>query len=219
MSILCGLHISIFVDGNHLSSIGHTNSNQERIKQYTDGIQKFFSYNDLLEQYKIHVYIMDNTTESISDLPTQILNVIPQNVRIITSKQNQYGQYNKGSGIMEMWSFNKELILQYDWFIHFEPRQLLFNSDFITNFSNNPRNLFKYGTLQKNHFYTGLFSVKSQLLINFMSSNSPKYLADNHISIEYILFDYLTKNNIEYDNLNVLGLFWFSVFDNQKYIY
>ena len=117
--------------------------------------------------------------------------------------------------------FCKDLIKKYDYFIHFEPRQLLISNQFIDSFLENPRNLFTYGGNFNNkdsnslkHFNTGLFCIKTQYLINFIKSISLNNFND---SIEYSIFNYFINNNIEIYILEKLDLFWFPTNKNKLY--
>ena len=202
MKIIFCLNICI------LSTNSVSNSQNERIQQYVNGLLAFFKYKDLLDKYDIDVYITDNTIDNINNIPIQILNVLPKNVKFSVFNNNIYGCYNKGAGLIQTWLYNKELISQYDWFIHFEPRQLLKSFYFIENFLKNPRNLFTINVNVK-HFNTGLFCLESKHLMNYCNHINLIHMINNYISIEDDLYNYINNNDIKYDILDKMDLIWF----------
>ena len=188
----------------------NTSSNKglERIEQYISGLNKFFEYIDILNKYTVDIIIFDNTINKTEKLPEKILNIIPDNVKIINDNVNNYGCINKGAGLIECWNYLNNSIKQYHFLIHFEPRQLLLNFNFITNFLENPRNLFTYGA-NNNHFNTGLFCISCNLLLSFINRVKLDEMCNKSISIEYSLFDFFKKNNIPYNLIDKMELVWF----------
>ena len=69
---------------------GNTPEREERIKQYIDGLRKFFEYNDVLKKHNIDVYLVDNSIKDGVTLPPAILNIIPDNVTVNTSLNNNF---------------------------------------------------------------------------------------------------------------------------------
>lgn len=104
---------------------------------------------------------------------------------------NVYGKYNKGSGIIECWRAHRDLIEQYDFIIHFEPRQQLLSSEMIDDFLSSPRNLFTMGA-EGNHFNTGLFMISSGLLVKFIGEYTPQQLIFRNMGLEYALFEFMS---------------------------
>lgn len=206
MKILICLNICI------LSTNSLSNSQNERIQQYVNGLSAFFNYKKILDKYDIDIYITDNTIDNINDIPIQILNVLPKNVKFSVFNNNIYGCYNKGAGLIQTWLYNKELISQYDWFIHFEPRQLLKSFNFIENFLKNPRNLFTINVNIK-HFNTGLFCLESKHLIDYISNTDLRHMINNSISIECDLYNNINNKGINYDVLDKMDLIWFATKD------
>ena len=176
--------------------------NELRIKQYISGIQQIRDLNPDIE-----IYISDNS--NYLNKPSNILDIIQQNkIKIIKNTPNKYGHINKGSGLLENWQYNLSIIEKYEYIIHFEPRQLLKSNYFIDTFLKNPSNLFTLGS-NKIHFNTGLFCLKSIDLLKFIKQVHPNDLIKNNSSIEYILYQYIHKNNISYEVLDKMDLLWF----------
>tara|TARA_B110000495_G_C22972936_1_gene571207 strand:+ start:520 stop:1164 length:645 start_codon:yes stop_codon:yes gene_type:complete len=176
--------------------------NELRIKQYISGIQQIRDLNPDIE-----IYISDNS--NYLNKPSNILDIIQQNkIKIIKNTPNKYGHINKGSGLLENWQYNLSIIEKYEYIIHFEPRQLLKSNYFIDTFLKNPSNLFTLGS-NKIHFNTGLFCLKSIDLLKFIKQVHPNDLIQNNSSIEYILYQYIHKNNISYEVLDKMDLLWF----------
>lgn len=197
------------------------NNNKSRIEQFINGLNKFFEYNlhyskNNSNYSNIDIFVTDNTIPNGETLPDEILNVIPENIKIITCSNNNYGCFNKGAGDIEQWLYNREFIKQYDWFIHFEPRQLLKSNQFINSFLENPRNLFTLGN-DNEHFNTGLFCIQTNHLLNYSEKCVLKHMVSEYISIEHDLFDYFKHNNIDYDNLEKMDLLWFDTNTNRHY--
>tara|TARA_B100000401_G_scaffold215527_2_gene145471 strand:- start:5413 stop:6036 length:624 start_codon:yes stop_codon:yes gene_type:complete len=201
MSILLGLCICVNPSNNK--------NPKKRNQQYLQGLNKFFEYNDILKDNNVDIFITDNTVSEYTNLPNEILNAIPDNCKIITCLNNNYGSINKGAGLIEQWLYNKKLIEQYDWFIHFEPRQLLKSNQFIESFLKEPRNLF---TMNVNtyHFNTGLFCISKENLLNYINNCNLKKMVNNRICIEDDLYKYFKEKNLHYDTLEKMDLFWFS---------
>ena len=201
MSILIELRLSCFP-----TNIGSDKS-EIRIKQFINGLNKFFSYLPLIcKNHTIDILVSDNTVND--KLPDNIINILPENIIIRTCLNNNFGCINKGAGEIEQWLYNKDLIQQYDWFIHFEPRQLLKSNQFIENFLNFPRNLFTINT-NVTHFNTGLFCIKTEHLLNYIKNINLKHMVSNYISIEDDLYNYFIQNNIDFDTLEKMDLIWF----------
>jgi len=180
-----------------------------RTEQYRNGLNKFFEFNiNTFNKYNIDIVIFDNTINNIIDISDNIIDIIPKNVKILFNIVNNYGCHNKGAGLIETWLYNKELISQYDWFIHFEPRQLLKSNQFIESFLEKPRNLFTININVK-HFNTGLFCIQTKTLINYINNVNLNNMSSNSISIENDLYLYFINNNISFDTLNKMDLIWF----------
>jgi len=210
--ILLELRICTKIQETHLFKKGFLENNEKRIEQYIRGIKRLLEYKKLWENHNLDIYITDNTSDNIN---VQIKEILPENIKIICSNNNNFGCKNKGAGDIEQWIYCKDLICKYDFFIHFEPRLYLENFDFIDNFLNNPRDLFVYGA-GKNHFFTGLFGIQTNILLDYIKNfNSPdKYRKLG--SIEFNLFNYINKA-ISYDTLNKANVIWRDKVTEKKY--
>jgi len=194
-----------------------SNRGEKRIQQYVKGLVKFFEYNAILKKHNVDIYIVDNSIKDGDSLPKDILAILPDNVNINTSLNNTYGKVNKGAGLIEQWLHCKDIIEKYEWFIHFEPRQLLLNFNFINDFLEKPRNLFTYGN-GNNHFNTGLFCIDSSKLL-YYCHNTVLSIMVSSILIEYVLFNYIKKNNILFYIRPKMELIWFDYTSNKSYFF
>jgi len=182
-----------------------------RLEQYITGLKKVFEYKEILDKHNVHICLTDNTA---TDIDKRILDVLPDNVKVVACVNNRFGSKNKGAGVIEQWTYCKDLIKEYEWFIHFEPRQLLQNFNFITNFLDNPRNLFTMN-LNSSHFNTGLFCMKSKLLLCYIQHTPAPKLKG---CIENDLYNYV-KNNDSFDLLDKMELIWFDSFSKKEYFW
>jgi hypothetical protein len=200
--ILCLLPICCFPT-NKYTFIGN-----ERIQQYIAGLNKFFEYIQIMNNHNIDIYIFDNTIDKNDTLPKELLEIIPDNVKVINDNANKYGGINKGAGLIESWLYLKDIIEQYDYLIHFEPRQLLVTFDFIQSFLQNKSNVFTLGGDNK-HFNTGLFCIECKVLLKFIVDVDIIYMMRNVISIEYMVFNFFNENNIPYIIMDKMNLIWY----------
>ncbi len=169
----------------------------KRIEQYQKGINKLLELN---KNNNIDMILADNGSDF--DL------ILDKRITVIKNNPNNYGKINKGAGLIEIWRNNIELLKKYDYIIHFEPRQLLINNDFIDDFMKNPRNLFTIGK-EQNHFNTGLFCIKSSTLLQYIQLNSPQLLVSKRLGIEYSLYHFFLRNKIQFDTRKKMNLIWF----------
>ena len=207
--IICELRICTNIENTNLYKQGVLENTNNRIQQYVNGLKKFFDFNQKnIDENKLDVYITDNTVANPELLHKEILNVIPKECRIITCINNNYGCYNKGAGDIEQWLYCKDLIKEYEYFIHFEPRQILKTNNFIDDVVNNLRTLLTIGK-EQNHFNTGLFCIKTTELFNIIKKYTPEVLIKNSIGIEYAMYNFIIENNISYDTREKMDIIWF----------
>lgn len=192
-----------------------SNKGEKRILQYKDGLSKLFEYNDNFVKNNIDIILFDNTIDSIDDIPVTIKDVLPSNVKVFTKIVNDYGKINKGAGLIEQWLHNKEIIKKYDYFIHFEPRQLLKSNQFIESFLENPRNLFTINTNTPT-FNTGIFCIEVKYLLKYICNVDLNSMVSNYISIENDLYNFFINNNFKFYTLEKMDLLWFA---NNKITY
>lgn len=179
---------------------------KKRIDEYVNGLKKFFSY----DLSKFDIIFSDNTTLNLND---EIKKIIPSNVKIYLHNNNVYGCKNKGCGLIEHWTYLKNTIEKYEWIIHFEPRQILENNNFIESFLKYPRNLFC--DRNNKHFQTGLFCIRSKLLLSYIKNVNLVKMVKQKISIEYDLYNWIHKNKIKYDIEHNLNVLWIDTYANK----
>ena len=200
--ILIQLNCSLNIKGTTLQKKGFVENNDRRLKQIIDGVKKFTE-----KKYGVDIIFVDNTIpENIpidKELETLLIN---NNIEIFHDNKNIYGSSNKGAGVIESWLFIKEKLENYDYLLYFEPRLMLLNFDFINIFLESPRNLFVYGN-GKNHFFTGLFGIKSKLLLKYIDGFKHLKHFRKLGSIEYHIFNFV-KNNDSYDTLEKANVIW-----------
>jgi len=198
MKTLAYLHISQHTDANN-RTVTH---GEERIQQYLDGFSKFFEYPGL---QKFDILVTDNTITEDCPLDKRLQDLISSYKCRTVLCDNNHGKQNKGAGVLEQWRYCRDIILEYDWIIPFEPRQLLLNFDFFDSFFEAPRNLFHQDTGHAGApcFWTGLFAASSGVLIDFVDNSS---LGATQ-SIEYVVYDYI-KDRCEFDTIEKLNLAW-----------
>jgi|UniRef100_A0A6C0CY03 hypothetical protein len=212
MSYCILLLSTIFVDINSpLYKKNHLSSNKERIIQYLNGIKKVKELNP-----ESDIYISDNSNY-LNEKSDILQYLIENNIHIIKDAPNNYGKINKGAGLIENWKHNISLLKKYEYIIHFEPRLLLIDNYFINNFLENKRNLFTLNhPILMPHFNTGLFTIKSDILINYINTIKINVFCNNSISIENDLINYFKNNNISYHILDKLNVYWFDKYETNK---
>ena len=196
---------TINIDTNsYLYKSSQLTENDLRYKQYFEGIQKIYQFNI---DKKFDIYIADNS--DFFDKETELKEYISKtSIVIIKNIPNNYGCKNKGSGLIEKWIHNKDVLSRYDWIIHFEPRQLLKSNQFIDSFLENPRNLFNMGTDMR-QYNTGLFCIKCKVLLDFINEYTPEKLVNNNLNIEAAIYNFIINNNIDYKTIDKMNLIWF----------
>jgi len=212
MSYCILLLSTIFIDINSpLYKKNQLTSNKERIIQYLNGIKKVKELNP-----ESDIYISDNSNY-LNEKSDILQYLIENNIHIIKDAPNNYGKINKGAGLIENWKHNISLLKKYEYIIHFEPRLLLIDNYFINNFLENKRNLFTLNhPILMPHFNTGLFTIKSDILINYINTIKINVFCNNSISIENDLINYFKNNNISYHILDKLNVYWFDKYETNK---
>ena len=204
---------TFLIDKNsHLFKSNQLEKTEKRLKQYQQGIDKIVELN---KNYNLDIYIADNGNNFDNKIK------IPECIKVIKNNPNKLGRFNKGSGIIEIWNNNIEILKQYDYIIHFEPRQLLIDNSFIDNFMRKPRAIFTYNRNPnaKRHFNTGLFTCKSVDLINFITVVTAEILFQNHYSLEYILYSFYNNYKLKYDVLDKMSLIWYDTYANKEHLW
>ena len=187
----------------------------ERLQNYVNGLRKFFEYSHLLNQHNVDIIIFDNTIDKSSNLPQELLDIIPRNVKILNDNVNEYGSKNKGAGLIEMWKYLRSTIQEYEFLIHFEPRQVLIDFSFVEFFLSEYCNLFTYGENRK-HFNTGLFCISCPILLRFIDCVDINWMIINFVSIEYIIFDLFIQNNLPFKVRDKMNLIWYPYQEKER---
>ena len=138
------------------------------------------------------VCVIDGTINSLDLIDDRIKEIIPSYVDYELHLKNEYGARNNGAGMIETWRLYEEMLKKYKWIIHFEPRTSLRTFSFFKNFYKNKRNLFTLDNTG-NQFYTGLFSISTELLLDFSRLDLDE-MVENSVSIEKTLHDYMDNN-------------------------
>ena len=67
-------------------------------------------------------------------------------------------------------------------------------------------------------FNTGLFSIESKKLIQFINECPPQLLVDYKLGIEYALYQFFINNKISYDTREKMELIWFPTNEHPRYM-
>lgn len=176
----------------------------EREQQFTDGIKKFLEYKHILDQHNVKICLTDNSCDI---LPTYMINLLPEDI-IINVKNNNMGQINKGVGLIWQWKQCQDIIKEYDYVIHFEPRQLFMHFDFINSFLSNPRNLVNLNKYNRT-FNTGLMCIDAKSLIKYIDNTNTVMMVERYICIEGDMLEFFIKENISFDDIESMGIIWY----------
>ena len=191
----------------------HTHTGEERVLQFINGYNSFFK--NFKEREDTDVFVMDGTIDSVDLIDERIKKIVPSYVKYELHLRNKYGALNNGAGDIETWRFHEELLKQYKWIVHFEPRTSLRTFLFFKNFYENKRSLFALDNTG-NQFYTGLFSISTELLLDF-SRLDLDGMVENSVSIEKILHDYM--DNKPKEIVESAGVVWFDRHSTRSYYF
>ncbi len=181
-------------------------SQSKRKQQYLDGIKRILEYPRL---NKFDIVLIDNTTmKKDKDIEA----ILPSISEYIAIEKNTLGVSNPGCGILDIWHYLKDDIKDYDWIIHYEPRQYLNNFRIFDMFLEEKKNIFLYGDLNKNHYYTGLFTLTTKSLMKYIEQVDAENLHKRGIGLEYSMFEYIQDDIYIVDEL---GIRWHDRFKNQ----
>lgn len=174
--IIVELRASIFVPNDQVKS---------RINDYVIGLNSFFSQLD--KSKNCDVVFVENICEDPEDLPEEVQNAIPEGTFMYVKNKNDYGKYNKGAGLIEVWKEKEYLdqISEYDYLFYYEPRMRLDDPSFLESFLETPRNVF---CLEDNPnvptVKTGYFGVKISDLKEYIEGIDLDKFVEDGISIE-----------------------------------
>ena len=179
---------------------GRYENNKKRLIQYKHNLINFLNYN-LSSNFDL--ILSDNSENRIED--KTFLSILEKNkVACFFNSSNKYGGINKGAGVIENYLSRYDLLKDYEYILHFEPRQMLISSKFFKIFLEKPSNIFKYAErhwrnfYKVNNFYTGLFSIQSSIWFEFINDINLEKITNQNISIEYEIFNYLRTNNLDF---------------------
>jgi hypothetical protein len=191
---LLNLNFSSKINENDI----YMEKNNVRKEQIIRGLKRVFEYD--LQSKNCDILISDN---SCSELDSDIKAVIPEYVKIVCFNDNRYGSINKGAGLIQSLEYNKNLILQYDYLIYYEPRTFMKSFYFFDSFFENPRSMFIYGdpNNKNNHtcFRTGLFSINPVDFFEFTLIYTKEKLI-----IEYPIRDFMINKTDVIDKLDII---------------
>jgi hypothetical protein len=203
----------------HSDSSVPVNKGEERFRQIEDGTISFIEQiNKIQDPTDIDIYFSDNTIDSDNGMTDRLRSIIIDNgIKPMYLIKNDYGRRNKGAGLIEMWRSHIDIISGYEWLLYFEPRTILKDHEFLKECLNSPGNHFKIiSEGSEPHFYTGLFMIKTELLIEFSKSTDLEQMVNSSISIELALKNFMDNNNYEYTEYkNKLNLIWHDVTQNR----
>lgn len=195
------------------------NRGEERFRQIESGTLSFIEQINKIENpSEIDIYFSDNTIDSDANMTAELRSIINDNgIKPMYRINNDYGKRNKGAGLIEMWRSNIDTISKYKWLLYFEPRTILKDNEFIKNCLTSPGNHFKVITDgAEPHFYTGLFMIKTEVLMEFCKKSDLEHMVKNMISIELYLKNFMDNNDYEYyEYKNKLNLIWHDVTQNR----
>jgi len=180
-------------------------SNEKRTFQYIEGFKS-------LKLFKGDIFLLDNSADFEQLHPTlqKVIKYHP-NLKYIHNTENKLGKINKTAGIIDVWKKNYKLMENYDYIIHFEPRQKLVDDSFFKN-EGNTFYVDKTGV----QFHTGLFKLESKDLIKFIRETNNDVVIKENQQLEKILFQFVNKNKIKFNRVPSLGLIWFDSYKNDE---
>lgn len=191
MKILIELRTALNVSGNNFLPLSH---GQRRKQQYIDGIKSFTQHHQEFEN--CDVVLVDNTMDNEDEVPQDIRDSLPPETFLYVKRRNDYGKYNKGAGIIEMWRDYSDIMMSYDYLFYHEPRLLLEDFSFTKSFLNQPRNYFSLAL--DDQVKTGYFGANVKDLHEFYTKVDLDSMVKKSISIENIMFSFFKEKNTEF---------------------
>jgi len=171
-----------------------------RSSLYSNGLELLFDKSIDFENYNLDFMYVDNTISTKKDIDINILKKLPKKTIIRTVKRNFYGKHNNGAGDIDLWKYNFDIIQNYDYLFHFEPRVQILNNKFILNFLNNPSNYFSLDDTRV-QFQTAFFGINTSQLEDFIKTVDLDEMVSKKMSIETMLYNfYKNKKYKLYDN-------------------
>lgn len=207
---------------------------EERIKQFQAG---FGQVAELVKKYPdFDVFPVDSTLHPgfiLDERVQNAINSIPNLQETNFFWDNELGKINKGCGLIIQWRrvLPKIAARNYEYIIHYEPRQFLLDFSFFERFVKKNANYFKATSYRitastkawpvrfclkiipvyRHNFWTGLFSLETALFKDFVTSTDLNRLAKKKVSLEDYMYQKLDKSQIYL--IDRLGLLWHNSFD------
>lgn len=183
----------------------HQNSPQ-RTGMFIRGFESL----SLIKKYLVETDIIwiDNTIETKEKIPNGIVKHIPEECEIILNTSlNVFGKQNKGAGVIECIKHLGEKILDYDFYIHHEPRTVILDTDRFCRFFLNEKSLFARPTI-RSQFWTGTFRSKPKDIFSYANEVNLKNMCSSSISLEDDLPSFYNSKKIEYETMDLAGVLW-----------
>ena len=182
-------------------------SNKNRKKQHIEGIKQVMKMKPIFDRFGVHVSLCDNTIKPGQKIDKDITDCFYEGCFLHAIDCNNYGKLNKGAGLIETWNHQRHDWSNYDFIIHYEPRQIIGNYSFFHEFLNSPANMFSinYST-NPPHFNTGIFAIETRILESFINSVDLDKMIKDRVSIEYSLYNFIIRNNIPFKTKEKNGI-------------
>lgn len=187
----------------------------QRENEFVEGFRRFRKIYDELLSKEFSVLLVENTVSSVEEVPQAIRNEWSDDWNFIATESNRYGGSNKGAGIVENYLLLKQggILDDYDWIIHFEPRLSLNDGSFFETFIKSPMNQFTPAT--EGQYFTGLFSLESDALGEFINQISLEEMTMKRINLENIIYHFMvTKPKRELDKVSCT---WHDAYTKKSY--
>lgn len=186
-----------------------------RYSQYYLGIKAFFdTHRHLLKQTPVRVFLLDNTITSLDELPTKLSKLIEDEIpEVHFFGDNLWGSQNKGAGEIQGVQYMLSEIQKHRWFIHFNPRQQIKSSYFISSFLEAPRELFTINVNPPPHFNTGLYATRTASIFRFVSQFTDARLRTMVLrkeSLEHLMYAHYKSTGVPFSVLDKMDLYWFA---------
>lgn len=203
-----------------ISTNPNSNGREERIAQYVAGFKQVA---DLVAKHpEFDVFFVDSTVEDPSTLDARLmesLNSIPNLKKVHFFYNNDYGKKNKGAGVIVQWRGILPFIGdEYEYVIHFEPRQELENFSFFETFLKSPKRYLKVMKSKVKRLkvipwtitqmWTGLMSLTKQDYAGYCAQADLDKMVFYRTSLESDLYQYIVRKKLPFQNLDTLGILW-----------
>lgn len=187
---------------------------KQRKQEFLDGFEALKEVCETLPNDEFSVLLIENTVKDKDEIPPEILRLWKDDWFFIPTESNVFGSKNKGAGIVENYLLlkNSGLLQDYDYIIHFEPRLTLRDASFFKKFREHPDNIFSLAN--KNQFFTGLFSMKTDDFCEYLSEENLQPMVDYKVSIEDHLFHFIKTKNKSLKVVDKVSCFWHDSFAN-----